>query len=237
MIDFRRNLYVMNVKTLIPLVCLALCAAAFSQAEREKPTDRRAQAQTQERMQQQRAQQQRSQAQRSQMQRSQQQRGGANMMSMRLLMTPPESLERAGVSEDAMASIKELRAGLRSEFGEVMKTMRESDEAFREAMRDPKATEAEILPKLEANAAAQLALRKKDLQMTLKIRDLIGHETVSNIMRARNTAAAGAMRDRMSGQPGDRARPEAAANPKAPWLNDQGDRIKPVRPKRPPVEE
>jgi len=222
----------MNVKTLIPLVCLALCAAAFSQAEREKPTDRRAQAQTQERMQQQRAQQQRSQA-----QRSQQQRGGANMMSMRLLMTPPEAFERAGVSEEAMASIKELRAGLRGEFGEVMKTMRESDEAFREAMRDPKATEAEILPKLEANAAAQLALRKKDLQMTLKIRDLIGHETVSKIMRARNTAAAGAMRDRMSDRPGDAARPDAAANPKAPWLNDQGDRIKPVRPKRPAVED
>ena len=224
----------MNVKTLIPLVCLALCYTAFCQADREKPSDRPAQAQAQ----QQRAEQQRAQQQRAQMQRSQaQQRGGANMMSMRLLMTPPESLERAGMSEEAMASIKELRAGLRGEFGEVMKTMRESDEAFREAMRDPKATEAEILPKLEANAAAQLALRKKDLQMTLKIRDLIGHDTVSKIMRVRNTAVAGAIRDRMSGQPGDRARPDAAANPKAPWLNDQGDRIKPVRPKRPAVED
>lgn len=159
------------------------------------------------------------------------------MMSMRLLSTPAEVYERAGVSEESIASLKELRAGLRGEFGEVMKTMRESDEAFREAMRDPDATEAEILPKLEATAAAQLALRKKDLQLTLKIRDLIGHETVGKIMRDRNTAAAAGMRERMTDRPSDRARPDAAPNPKAPWLNDQGDRIKPVRPKRPAVEE
>jgi len=230
----------MNSKRLLSFLSFFLFAGSVAIAQ---PADRDAPKRPQQdRAQQQRPQMQQLRAQQQQRMQQQQrgqqqQRMGANMMSMRILMMPPEVFERVGVSSEVMEQLKEQRNGLRGEFGPLMKTMRDTDEAFRNAMREADATEKDLMAKLEATAAAQLALRKKDLEVTMQLRELIGLETIGKIMRERNPAMAGAMRDRMT----DRARPDAAGgapNPKAPWLNDQGDRIKkPVRPKRPAIEE
>lgn len=152
--------------------------------------------------------------------------GGMNLHAFRLMAIQPEGLERMGATAEQVTAFNDLKRGMRERVGEPFKATRSAEEAYREALRaapfDPEAAKAALV----VASAAGAALREKDLEIFIEVRNALGPEVFAKMSQAGRNASAGGMdRQRMT------ERPAPAADKAPPWMNDKGERLK-----RPPVE-